>query len=278
MICSASPGRTCSGRSASAVVLVVNAVPIVVLLVAAGLATRAEPDLERAARAAGATGWTAVRTVTLPLLRPSLAAAAVLTFVVTLESFAVPQVMGAGSGFTTITTRIYADLSLGSDPRSFVEAVTLSLLLVVLAAIVVGPADVWLGPRLRTERAAQPPGAVIATARTTASKIIAGTVAGYLALTVLLPTVALVAAAVTRGIGLPPTPDNWTLAHFRSVLTGPVWDALTHSVQLAAVAATILVILGSLVAALERGRAGRLLGATVTLTLVLPGTTWPSGS
>ena len=113
-----------------AVVLVVNAVPVVALLVAAGLATRAEPDLERAARASGATGWMTLRTITLPLLRPSLAASAVLTFVVTLESFAIPQVMGRGAGFSTITTRIYQDLSLGSNPRSFVEAITLSLLLV----------------------------------------------------------------------------------------------------------------------------------------------------
>lgn len=260
-----------------AVVLVVNAVPVVALLVAAGLATRADPDLERAARASGATGWTALRTVTLPLLRPSLAAAAVLTFVVTLESFAIPQVLGAGSGFSTITTRIYQNLALGSDPRSFVEAVTLALLLVVLAALVVGPADAVLGPRLRVERAAQPPGAAIVAAPTAGSRILAGTVAGYLVLTVVVPSLALAAAAITRGIGLPPTPGNWTLSHLQGVFTGPVWTALGRSFQLAAVAATVLVLLGSLVAALERGRRGRLLGATVTLTLVLPGSTLAVG-
>lgn len=260
-----------------AVVLVVNAVPLVALLVAAGLATRAEPDLERAARASGATAWTALRTITLPLLRPSLAAAAVLTFVVTLESFAIPQVMGAGAGFDTITTRIYENLALGSDPRSFVEAVTLALLLVVLAAVVVGPADAVLGPRLRVERSAQPPGAAVVTKATTGGRVLAAVVAGYLALTVAMPTISLVAAAVTRGIGLPPTPANWTLDNFRAVLTGPVWTALGHSVQLAGVAATLLALLGALVAGLERGRRGRLLGATVTLTLVLPGSTLAVG-
>jgi iron(III) transport system permease protein len=211
------------------------------------------------------------------LLRPSLAAAAVLTFVVTLESFAIPQVMGAGSGFSTITTQIYQDLSLGADPNSFVEAVTLSLLLVLIAAVVVGPADVVLGPRLRIERAAQPPGSAIVTGPTRASRIIAAAVGSYLGLTVLFPTLSLVAAAITRGIGLPPTPDNWTLSHVQSVVTGPMWSALSRSLQLAAVAATVLVVLGALVAGLERGRAGRFLGATVTLTLVLPGTTLAVG-
>lgn len=260
-----------------AVVLVVNSVPVVVLLVAAGLATRAEPDLERAARAAGATGWTALRTVTLPLLRPSLAAAAVLTFVVTLESFAIPQVMGAGAGYSTVTTKIYQDLSLGSDPRSFVEAVTLALLLVVIAAAVVGPADAVLGPRLRVERAAQQPGAAVVTERTTGSWAAAGVIAVGVALTVVVPSVSLLAAAVTRGIGLPPTPDNWTLSHLHDVVTGPALTALGRSVQLSAVAATLLVLLGGLVAALERRRSGRLLGALVTLTLVLPGSTLAVG-
>ena len=260
-----------------AAVLVVNAVPVVVLLVAAGLATRAEPDLERAARSAGATGWTALRTVTVPLLRPSLAAAAVLTFVVTLESFAIPQVMGAGSGFTTITTRVYRDLALGSDPASFVEAVTLSLLLVVLAAAVVVPADLLLGPRLRVERAAQPTGGTVLATPTAGSRALTGVIAGYLTLAVLVPTISLVAAAITRGIGLPPTPGNWTLAHLRAVMTEPVLQAVSHSVQLAAVAATALAILGALVAGLERARGGRLLGAAVTLTLVLPGTTLAVG-
>jgi iron(III) transport system permease protein len=41
------------------VVLVVNAVPLVYLVSAAGLAIRAEPDLERAARLSGAGPWTA---------------------------------------------------------------------------------------------------------------------------------------------------------------------------------------------------------------------------
>src|SRR3954452_8514556 len=48
-------------------VLVVNAVPVGYLVVAAGLATRAEPLLERAARVSGATRGAALVTITLPL-------------------------------------------------------------------------------------------------------------------------------------------------------------------------------------------------------------------
>ncbi|HEX2755863.1 MAG TPA: ABC transporter permease subunit, partial [Candidatus Limnocylindrales bacterium] len=49
-------------------VLAVSAMPLAWLIVAGALASRVEPDVERAARAAGAGPWTAIRTVTLPLL------------------------------------------------------------------------------------------------------------------------------------------------------------------------------------------------------------------
>ena len=139
-------------------VLVVNAAPLVYLVVAVGLAARAEPDLERAARVSGAGGATALLTVTLRLALPAVTAAAVLVFVLTLGTFAIPQVLGAPAGFDTVTTRIYADLSIGGDPASFLEAVTLALLLVLVAAVCVAPADTLLGPRLRTTRPADAQG------------------------------------------------------------------------------------------------------------------------
>ena len=234
------------------VVLVVDAAPLSYLLTTAGLATRAQPDLERAARASGAGGWTTLRTVTLPLLRPVLAAATVLTFVATLETFAVPQVLGAPAGFSTLTTRIYADLSLASDPASFVDAVTLALGLVIVAAVILAPADLVLGPRLRSTRAAQPAGAVRAGQRSRGAIGAAALLAGYLLLAVGVPTLALVLASITRAVGVPATPGNWTLDNFRTALDGPTLDALGHSLQLAVAAACLLTLFGAMLAALER--------------------------
>ncbi len=255
------------------VVLVVNAVPVVYLLTAAGLAVRAEPDLERAARLSGAGPVTALRTVTLPLLRPSLAAAAVLTFVATLESFAAPQVMGAPAGFTTITTRIYSGLSLGSDPASFADAVTLALVLVVMAALIVAPADLVLGPRLRVRRSGQQSGSVAVGRRTGGGFVVAAALWSYLGLVVLVPTAALLATASTKAVGLPPTPANWTLDNFTAVVDSRMLAAVGRSLMLAAVAASLLTVLGALVAVVERRRRLGGLGSLVTFTLVLPGST-----
>src|SRR3954471_326072 len=255
------------------VVLVVNAAPLVYLVVAVGLAARAEPDLERAARVSGAGGPTALLTITLRLALPAVVAAGVLVFVLTLGAFAIPQVLGAPAGFSTVTTRIYADLSIGGDPASFLEAVSLALLLVLVAAACVAPTDALLGPRLRSTRPAGSQGAQAAPGRPAIGRGAALSLGGYLLLTTALPLTALVLASVTRALGLPPTPRNWGLENFREVLTPRTGEALGRSVGLALAAATLLLLLAGLVAVAERRRGGRTTATLITLTLVLPGST-----
>lgn len=259
------------------VVVAVNAVPVAYAVAAVGLAARAEPALERAARAAGAGGARVLMTITLPLMRTTLAAATVLVFALTLGSFAVPQVLGSPAGFATITTRIYANLARSSDPAAFVEAILLALLLVLVAVAVVAPADLLLGPRLQVTRTATTdPLAADAGSRHTA-RWAAATVGGYLLLVVGVPLVALVTTALTRAVGLAPVPVNWTLDNFRSVLTVRNGDALGRSLLLALSAASVLLVLGACVAALEHTRVGRATGILVMLTFVLPGSTLALG-
>jgi len=259
------------------VVVMVNAVPLVYLITAVGLAARAEPAMERAARVSGAGALSVLRTITLPLLAPATATAAVLVFVLTLGTFAIPQVMGSPAGFSTITTRIYSNLARSSDPLAFTEAVTLALLLVVIAVLVVAPADSLLGPRLRVTRAATTDPTSLAGNNRASGRWAATGIGCYSLLAVGLPLLALVATAVTQAVGLPPTPENWTVANFLSVINARNGEALGRSVMLAAVAASVLVLLGGLVAALERGRSGRSVATLVTLTLVLPGSTLALG-
>lgn len=258
-------------------VVAVNAVPVAYLVVAVGLAARAEPSLERAARAAGADGLTVLRTIILPLLRPALASAAVLVFVLTLASFAIPQVMGSPAGFATVTTRIYANLARSSDPAAFVEAIMLALLLVLVALVVVAPADRVLAPRLRVARTATPEPATTVGEGRARLRWAAAAVAGYLLLAVGIPLVALMATALNRAVGLAPVPANWTTDNFESVLNTRNAEALGRSLVLSVVAASILVVLGGCVAALERGRVGRGVSTLMMLTFVLPGSTLAVG-
>jgi len=260
------------GAGGVAVVVMVNAVPLTYLITAVGLAARAEPGAERAARAAGAGPLTALRTITLPLLRPAIVTAAALVFVLTLGTFAIPLVMGTPAGFSTVTTRIYRSIARSSDPTAFVEAIALALLLVVIAALVVAPADLLLGPRLRVTRVSTTDPTAARGGRAAGRWVVAG-ISTYLLATVGLPLLALLAAAITKATGLAPSPTNWTLDNFAAVLNVRNGAALSRSLLLAAAAASLLVLLGGCVAALERRRAGRGIATLVILTLVLPGST-----
>jgi iron(III) transport system permease protein len=260
-----------TGPGGVTLVLVVDAVPVSYLLTTLGLATRAQPDLEMAARVSGASGWTVLRTIVLPLLRPVLAAEFVLAFVTTLESFAAPQVLGAPAGYATLTTRLYADLTLAGDPAAFLDAMTLAFVLVVVPVAVLLPADIAVVPRLRSRRAARPGRTAPATRRGITAAAISGLLALYAVLAVILPTIALVAASVTRAVGLSPVPSNWTLDNFRAAFSAPTRAALQHSLELAIASAAVLIVLGVAVVVLEQYRAGRLLATATAVTFAVPG-------
>jgi iron(III) transport system permease protein len=93
----------------------------------------------------------------------------------------------------------------------------------------------------------------------------------YLAVTAALPLAALVLTGLTRAVGLPATPDNWTLTNFSEALSGGFWGAAGRTLLLAAVAATIATLLGAVLAAVSRRGAGRGLATAATLTFAVPG-------
>lgn len=247
-------------------VLAVAATPLVWLIVAGALATRVEPDLERAARASGAGRIVTLRTVTLPLLRPALLSAAVVVFVFAVNAFGVPAVLGTPAGFTTITTRLYQDLALSADPAAFVRATTLAVSLIVLASAVVGSSDALLTGRA-TSRTALPAGSP---ERSSGGRVMALLLGGAIALTTILPFSALGLAAVTRAAGLEPVPANWTLDNFATALDGRFVAGLGHSLLLSVVAATVVLGLGAIAAGVLRGRS-RSLGTAVTVGFAVPG-------
>jgi thiamine transport system permease protein len=65
-----------------------------------------DPRLGQAARMLGANRWQAIRWVTLPLLTPSIAAAALLVFIFDFTSFGVILILG-GPRFATLEVEIY---------------------------------------------------------------------------------------------------------------------------------------------------------------------------
>jgi iron(III) transport system permease protein len=274
------------GPLGTIMVMGIEAAPIVFLLSMAALRQRAEPDLERAARASGATVLETWRTITLPLMAPALAGATVIAFVLSVTSFGVPVVLGLPAGLVTMTTLIYRDLAFSSAPDSFVQSIALALALAVGAALAIGLADHLLG-RSRVDHSGAPAspagpidvsGAVGAgdrlAARARAVRWVAAGVAwGLMLVIVALPLLGLLMTALTRAPGLAPLPQNWTLEHFGQVLGPHTFEAFGNSVLLAGAAALGVIVLSGAAIAVRRGRAAGPIGSFLGLTFALPGST-----
>lgn len=105
--------------------------PIVAVMVRARL-RRLDPGLEEAARDLGATAWRAFRRVTLPLLRPAIFGAVLLSFTLSLDDFIV-TFFTAGPGSTTLPLKVYSMVKTGVSP--VINALSAVLVLISMALI-----------------------------------------------------------------------------------------------------------------------------------------------
>ncbi len=252
-------------------VVAVNAVPLSYLLTVAALNSRVESDVERAARISGASPASTLGTITVPLLAPALAGIGALGFVLGINAFGVPAVLGSPVGFRTVTTLIYEDLALSARPEAFRRAILLATGLVVAAVTFVIVAEVLLRSVGTAPRSAAGSGPQLAKVRPRWG--VAALAWAFVATTSILPLVALGLVALTRGVGLPPVPENLTFANFAEALDGRLLGALLRSVGLALLAATVGILLGAGVAALRKRRFGGVFGVVVLMTFAVPGST-----
>ena len=89
-------------------------VPYVVRAVMASL-QGIDPELESAARVLGASGPVAFFTVTLPLIRPGVAAGALFSFIVSFDNVPV-SIFLLGAGQMTLPVKIFTAIEYGVDP------------------------------------------------------------------------------------------------------------------------------------------------------------------
>ncbi|GAA0936137.1 ABC transporter permease [Nonomuraea longicatena] len=107
--------------------------PYAVRVTGAALA-RADPSLEEAARGLGATGWTTFTRVTLPVARPGIVAAAVLSVVTSFNNVPLSLLLN-GPGTTTLPVEMLHHVEFAFDPL-VAAACTLLLALAVAVTLV----------------------------------------------------------------------------------------------------------------------------------------------
>ena len=115
-------------------VTVLHQVPFVYLTVR-GPIVNMDATYEEAARAAGARPMQVMRSVTLPLLGYSLASSFILVFVLSIEQFAVPALIGIPGQVTMLATQLYLLVRFTPVDYGLAAAVGLTLSAITGAAI-----------------------------------------------------------------------------------------------------------------------------------------------
>ena len=239
----------------------------VVVRTVGGLWEGLDPRTEEAARVLGANRWQAFAHVTLPVLRPALAAAAAVTFLFTFTSFGVIQVLGR-PGQVTLEAEIYRQTA---DLLDLPVASILALLQLTAVATLLLVQD-RLQRRHEVRAAAMRPDA-LRPLRTTAERVGAGVVLGGLALFIGGPLLSLVERSFR-------TSDGHGLSAWRALADGGTTsglfvaplEAVANSVRFGIAATLIAVVLGGLAAAALARSRGRVAGGIDALLLLPLGT------
>ena len=209
-----------------------------------------------AAATLGASPARRMRTVTLPLLAPSLASAASIVFLFCFTSFGVIVVLG-GIRYATLEAEIYNQAARLFDLRTASALALLQLAAVALTVIVAGRLERRLGGRRRGGSPAPRP---VGRTRLTVAAVVAGSLA-----LLALPPAALVVRSLQVGGG-------YGLDHFASLadetpaLLVVPWHAVVNSLLFATCATGIALAVG-IPAAVAVARGGRALDALVMLPL-----------
>ena len=214
----------------------------VVVRVVGGLLQHLDPRYDQAARSLGASPWHAFRTVTWPLVRPAVLAAAALVFCFTFTSFGVVLVLG-GPSHPTLEVEIYRrtaqllDLS-GAAALALVQVLAVGLVLFVSAR---------LQARLAVRQRSRPAGEVLGPVRGVAARLLVAVVLVEITL-IAVPMVALVVRSLR-------VRDGWGLAWWRSLFAAPVTTrdvdvaaSLRVSLGYAAATVVVAVVIGGLAA------------------------------
>jgi spermidine/putrescine transport system permease protein len=105
-----------------------------------------DPSYAEAARDLYATGWTAFRRVTLPIILPGIFAGAMLSFVMSLDDFITSNMLASG-GTTTLPVYIFGLIKTGTTPE--LNAIST---VIIIVSLVIATTALWLTFRSRDVR------------------------------------------------------------------------------------------------------------------------------
>jgi thiamine transport system permease protein len=212
----------------------------VVVRTVGGLWSHLDPHQEEAARVLGASQWRAFTEVTLPALRPAVAAASAIVFLFTFTSFGVILILG-GPRYSTLETEIYRQTAQLLNLPLAAALTVVQLLAVVALLFVTGRIEGRRRTALHLRAAddtARPP-------RGPGARMFVGINLVVMAILLAAPLVVLIERSLHP-------PGGYGLGFYRalgeihqgSTLFVPPVDAIANSLRFATIATLIAVVVG----------------------------------
>ncbi|HVV40670.1 MAG TPA: iron ABC transporter permease [Nitrobacter sp.] len=211
-------------------------------MASAGVLSTLDSSLEEAARVAGLRPWRVLARVTLPLMVPAMLSGLLLCFAYAMEEFGAPSLLGAPTGYSTLTTSIYELAT--TPPLSFGSASVLSIVLGAVAVLVL-IGNLRLAARTRI--------AMISGKASGRGKFALGrwrwpltaVVWIFLLATSFGPLAALALTSFLDTWGHGYGPGNWTLARHAALISNPeLAQAVLNTFGMAVIAAAAATLVG----------------------------------
>ncbi|MFC4117784.1 ABC transporter permease [Nonomuraea zeae] len=244
-------------------------VPYVFMIVSAGL-RNTDAAMEEQSRVSGAGPWRTLRRVSLPAVRPSLGAAALLMVWTGFGLFSIPAILAPQAHLDILSVRVVQLLSFTYPPETGV-AVSLNLVVMLVVTLV------WYA-QTRLLRSSRTAGLGGKGARPRPLRLgrrrgpVRAALVAYLTLTSVLPLGALLLVSLT---GFWSGTVDWARLNLdavvRTLTDTATQEALVNSLVLGAVCATIGVLAAAVVSVLVR-RSGRGTGLLVDAAIKFPPT------
>lgn len=226
-----------------------------------------DPALDEAARVQGATAMRAIWRILIPLMRPALLSGALLAFAGSLAMYGPPHMLG----LNVLTMSIRESL-LDLD---FEAAAVSSIILTVISVVALAGYRASTRQAERFQTLSGKSFSVRPIELGHVTHLLSALALIYSLIALLVPYGGMLMVSLMRSVGFGITTTNWTLSNYAGVLSDVVIrDAIWRSVCLASLSASLVVVMGVVVAyALVRGKgSGRaLLDYLSILPLALPG-------
>ncbi len=208
-----------------------------------------DPSLEEASKISGASAWKTLRTITLPMMTPSIIAGALLVFVCAASCYGIPSIIGANAKIKipTVTTRIIEYVELGAE--GLPPAMSLAVFLMLLANLVLYISTFVVGKKQYitvSGKSTRPNIVDLGRARTPLTIVMFL----FAAFMVIIPFVTVGLTSVTKNLGKDVwAAGNFTVMHWEKIFGRvDVIDSLKNSLIFGTLTATIGMVISCVMA------------------------------